>query len=474
MTMNILLVRPPGPLGQLKKISSNEPPFGLLYLAGALREHGGLRISLLDLESGRFSREDLVKNIRKHDPHVVGIGCMTPSVVSGHRVAEIVKRTLPRAATVSGGPHVTPHPGAVLEEFPFFDIAVHGEGETTLPALCTRLGSGEPLAGLPGIAHRANGEVRTEPAGPLIRDIDDIPFPARDMIDPGSFEHTSRIGCPSGGRRVTELFTSRGCPYPCTFCASALTHGKKVRFRSSENVRQEVRLCREELGVGHLTIHDDTFNVDPRRLEKLCSVFSEFGVTWDCDARADRLTPDRLKTMARSGCTQIALGVESGSPQILRALRKEITVDQVISAFQWAREAGIRRYAYFMVGSHPSESEEDIALTRDLIFRIDPDFMAVAVMMPYPGTEIYRTLKKRGHLLDRSWDRYSPYTGRPPYRTDLFTPADLVRKQKEMIRAFYFRPRYAFRTLRTISSVREAAYFLRASIVSLGYLLFRR
>lgn len=243
-----------------------------------------------------------------------------------------------------------------------------------------------------------------------------------------------------------------------------------MRYRSLNNIYQEVRECVEKFHIGHFTIQDDNFCLDSRQVYGICDIFSQFQVSWDCDARVDAVDKEMLRQMARCGCKQISFGVESGSPRILELIKKSITLDQVEDAFNWAKEAGIKRYAYFMVGLHPDETIEDIYMTKKVIKKINPDYLGLALMIPYPGTEIYDFMGKGGFLRHRRWEYYGSYTGYPPYRNNHFEPKQLNEIQKKVLRNFYLRPSYIIRRIMDISNLEEFRYMVTAGLTALKYL----
>ena len=168
--------------------------------------------------------------------------------------------------------------------------------------------------------------------------------------------------------------------------------------------------------------------------------------------------------MAESGCTGITFGVESGSPRILEVIGKGIALQQIKDAFRWAHEAGIRLIeADLIIGSHPSETLEDIDLSIRLIKEIRPDIIMVSVIVPYPGTKVYELMKTKGLLdIPEAWDRYLLYGSRPPWRTECFNSEKLIAIQKSILRRFYFNPAYIYRRFGAIKNFREFKYWIGA------------
>ena len=266
------------------------------------------------------------------------------------------------------------------------------------------------------------------------------------------------------------MFTSRGCPEQCIFCASHLVFGGKVRFRSAEHILKEVDECITRWGYRHFTIDDDTFTYNPGRLEKICSGFRGRGITWDCDTRVNAVNRDMLKMMAESGCKKVALGVESGSQRVLALNRKGITLEQARNAFKWAHEFGIITTAFFMIGSHPSETREEVEMSFKLMRELDPELMAVSIAVPYPGTELYRIMKAQGYIFEENWEKYTHLHSIPSWRTENFSPRELVKLQNRLFRRFFLRSRFVVKTFKKALSWRGLRYYSRSLWQIIEYL----
>jgi len=303
---------------------------------------------------------------------------------------------------------------------------------------------------------------------PLISPLDELPFPARELLDRERYakvQHSRGISEEYGPQ--TEIFTSRGCPGRCIFCAVNVNYGSRVRFRSVENVLAEVEECRGRFGIRHFIIQDDTFNLRESRVADLMRGFRALGVpSFSCDARVDTVSRDMLEEMARSGCRKISFGVESGSPRILALNGKGITRDQVVQAFEWARKVGIELLeATFMIGSHPDETVEDVRLTQNLIREIRPDILFCSVAVPYPGTELRTLLQEAGcYPVEESWEHFGMFTNAPVWRTFHFSPEELVRTRDRVLRSYYFTPQYVLSRLGKLRSGSEAKYWICAGM----------
>jgi anaerobic magnesium-protoporphyrin IX monomethyl ester cyclase len=291
---------------------------------------------------------------------------------------------------VIGGVHPTLVPEEVLEH-ECFDYAVIGEGEATAAALFQVLASGTNPATVAGIAYRERGLIRRTEPRPLIANLDALPLPSyRGLID-----RKAHIPADLGG-----VITSRGCPYPCLYCASKKLWTRKVRFRSVARVLEEVGgLYRE--GVRLFRLHDDAFTLKAARVRDFCEGMRSFpDARWSCDTRVDLLDEDLARRMRQAGCYQVNLGIESGSERIRAMVAKRVDVAQARRLVRHLRRYGIRVTAYFMAG-FPTETGLELDETLALARTLSPDIPCFSVFTPYPGTGLWDDLREAGRLPEK-------------------------------------------------------------------------
>lgn len=466
----VLLIRPPDPL-QNAALLSHTRPMNLAALAAFLRE-AGFSVTICDYEVTPYHPTHLHNLLQQLRPIVVGISCTTPTMINGGRVAAAIKAFAPAIRTVVGGPHPSALPEQTLQEFPGFDCLIYGEGEVTLRELC----QGRNVAEIFGLVWRDGEKIVVNPPRPLIADLDSLPFPARDLLP-----ELPRAGHSSRGfgneLRSTEIYTARGCPFACSFCAIQATFGRSVRFRSPASIAAELAEIRRTAPAEHLVIADDTFTLDPQRAMEISQLIGASGIkSWNCDTRVSSVTPELLRTMRANGCTKVAFGVESGSQRILDKIGKKIQAEEVAQAVAWTKEAGLQHIeGNFIIGADPAESAEDLELTRRMILDLPWTFVSVAVIVPYPGTPVYQQMRSAGQIdADASWDDFVMFGRTPRWRTDHFSADELLARQRALTRSFYLRPSYVAGRLATIRSWAEARYWFSAGTSYLHWYLSGR
>jgi len=409
--MRVLLIHPAadGTMGELVRL----PPMGIAYVAGALRT-AGHEVRILDAAVAPRWRADLDETLTGWRPQVVGISASTAVLEPALAVAARAKRADPRAVVIFGGVHATLFPSEVLQPG-VVDFAVHGEGERTAVELLAAIEASAPLDRIPGIAFVDEGRPRVNGGRAPILDLDSLPPPAYDLLPLGLYSTPF-----SGKRHVVSMVTSRGCPYPCTFCDAFVVHGRKYRAHSAERVVGEIHDLADRFGIREVLFKDSEFTLDCDRVERFCDLMVAGGprVRWTCSARVNCVDEPLLRKMAAAGCRVVQFGVESADPGVLRALKKGITVEKVRRAFLAARAAGIETVANLMVGT-PGETRRSVEATLCLVREIRPDHLNVQALVLYPGTELHRTLEGRCPV-DAGEARW---------------------RRRRLLRAFYLRPR---------------------------------
>lgn len=459
--MSVMLIRPETPDRGHSNIVSTQYPINIGYLVAYLKRHN-IDCIVRDFEVEVYSEENFFESVRKEKPLVIGFSCMTPHISHAAKMAKLIKKYFPQVLTVIGGVHATAIPKQTLDEFPQFDLIVLGEGEQTLLELYQKISDSQSIKDLRGVAFREAHSVIVNPARPFIEDLDQVPFPERNLLDIKFYKksHVSR-GFSRKVTNIAEIMCSRGCPYNCIFCASKIIHSKKVRYRSAGNIITEMGELINEHGVKHFSFLDDNLTIKYEILEAVCRYMQSRNVTFDCFVRVNDIDEKKMAIMVAGGCKKISFGIESGSPRILKLLKKGTTLEQVDNAFRISRKAGLPTIeATFMIGIHPDETIEDIEMTKKLIYKLRPDILCVFIGVPFPGTELNKIMKERGLLVKENWDEFRLFLGVPTWKAGSIPMEKLQQILKDIVYGYYLNPSYLFSTIIKTRSLKELNYLV--------------
>jgi radical SAM superfamily enzyme YgiQ (UPF0313 family) len=431
----------------------------------AVLEKQQYKIDVIDCQALKFTYEDFRSEISKRQPDIVGITSATLTYKSALQITRIAKEACPNCLTLLGGSHVSFWDKEALQECPSLDIVVRKEGENTMLELAERVEAGKDYYDVLGITCRKDGKIVKNPDRAYIENLDELPFPAHHLWP---IERLRKHGTV-----IFPLVTSRGCVYWCDFCTAVRMFGRRYRMRSKKSVVDELEYLQKTFGAFRFTFYDDAFTVDQKRAGEICREIKnrKMKIEWDCETRVDMVTKDLLRTMKEAGCVAVWFGVESGSQQVLDAMRKGISPTQTIKAFKWAREVGLMTVANVVLG-FPGETKETIWETIKFIERLNPNDVGYYIATPYPGTPLYENVKNNGLLKTNDFDRFD--TATPLFEMGTMTGQELRDIRERAFQRFYLRPGYflsmlgkgrfwSFSIIRTIF-----AHFRRAVKLRLG------
>lgn len=460
--MKTILINPPfsfddisGTTKSMKRVMNIIPPLGLCYIAAYIEKHN-YDVEILDGQIIDYGR--IMEIIEKKQPDVVGIGCTTPSFPSALKTAQGIRRISPDTIIVIGGNHIAKLVEETLQ-FDCFDVGVLGEAEITFLNLVKSIeASGKSeLKEVKGIALKENGKIAITENGPFIRNLDEMPFPARHLIPPLSEYHPT----PASYRRLphADLMTSRGCPYSCTFCDNGI-FGVSYRERSPENVVEEIELLISKYGVRDIKFFDDVFTLNKKRLHKICELLKErkIDLPWSCLTRADLVDKETLMAMKKAGCWQVLFGLESGDQRILDIVRKRTTVEKNAKAVKLAHEAGLSVRADYLFGI-PGDSIESMEKTLDFAINLNTDLAHFNKFTPYPGNEIYEQLVRQGHNFDFMKNCTQLDHGDTLYVPDGVEKKEYLQFINRAYKKYYLRPKYVLKQIKSIRSMEDIKRF---------------
>lgn len=438
------------------------PPMGIAYLAGALLA-ADEPVALVDGNAEGLAPEALAARILALGPRLVGFTAATPTLHACAATAEALRARGFSGPVVFGGPHPSALPADTLREVSACDVAVVGEAEGRIGPLVQALGAGRP-PDLPGVHWRSSGSIRSGGPPPPPPDLDALAPPARHLLPTHLYRSPD-------SRRATTAVATRGCPAPCSYCQVPSLAGRRVRRRDPDAVARELHDL-FAAGHDHVNFVDDTFTWDDAWVRALCAALHRRPrPSWQCLTRVDRVDAELLRVMRRAGCRRVEFGIESGTEQGLARLNKHVTREQLVTAFDAARRAGLETMALAMVNA-PGEDAAAHRATGRLIARLDPDQLQVSVCTPYPGTPLYDEAREAGRLRTADWSRYR-FLRDVVYDNGALSADAVHSARTRLLRRFYLRPRTIARTVRRLADPHQDRRALLTAAVSGARALLR-
>jgi radical SAM superfamily enzyme YgiQ (UPF0313 family) len=391
--MRVLLINPFYPISE-----TPSPPLGLAFLAAAL-EQAGVEVKVLDFVVFPFKTDILESELNQFRPQIVGVTAVTMSFNKAMESLKAVKEINPEILTVMGGPHVTFCAEDTLNRHPELDVVVLGEGEETIVALTEAFRGDRDWSHVKGIVFRRGTEVVSTGFRPFV-DVDSLPLPARHLIPMGRYK---ALGMP------VSMTSSRGCPFKCIFCVGRKMVGSRVRYRNAKDVVDELEFL-NTLGFHQINLADDLFTANRKHCLAVCDEIIARGldVKWTSFARVDTVSPEMLERMKAAGCSAVSFGVESGNADMLKRIKKGITLDQVTKAVEMCNAAGLTPHASFILGL-PGETPD--TLRQSVSFGEQLKDMGVShgfhLLAPFPGTEVRDNIERYDlNILTDDWSQY--------------------------------------------------------------------
>jgi radical SAM superfamily enzyme YgiQ (UPF0313 family) len=408
--MKVLLTTP-----WMKTNKEDQPALGLAYVAAVLIQNGH-ETKIFDPNVDRISEKTLLQRIKDYDPDIIGLPCVTEFRFQTFKNVDMIKNQFPDTPVVLGGNHVTHVDVETLDLIKNVNFIVRGEGEMTMLELVEELKKQNPkFDHITGLTYRdKDGRAVRNENRPLITNLDDIPFPARDAMP---FEKYRGLLESKYHKEVTPIMGSRGCPNQCVFCSGIF--GRTCRMRSAKSIVEEMKLLHDKYNFKAFNIWDDIFTINKKRITEICDLIikEKMDVDFFCSSHVLSLNQEILNLMYKAGCRVIDLGVESGSDRILKVIKKGITIDQAKNAIQMCLENDIDAWPGIMF-NHPTETLYDVGLTlrfRKYLFELNKKYKAEVhhksgglMSTIYPGTELERLAKEEG-ILPNDFKWSAPY-----------------------------------------------------------------
>ena len=437
----------------------------MVYVLSYLEKHTtGHEFFVIDCVAEHITHEGLKAEIERIRPDVVGVTSFTTSLMDVVMSAQTVREVMPDAHICMGGHHPISFPYEAAQ-LPEFNSIIVGEGEYAFTDLVKALESGdnfteilgvytkESIEGLVGKSEKRDRRFLpgvTVPAA-YVDEVDDVPVPARKYIQHISYHSTVGVS-----DKLATIITTRGCPYLCTFCNVPY---KKYRQRDIDLVLDEVQECLD-MGYDEFHFYDDLFNITAKKVTEFCEAIERRGMNfvWDFRGRVNAVTRESLVLAKKTGLRQISFGVETGSNEGLKALRKGTKITQVENAFRWCRELGIRTVADYMLGLPFEKSAQDVWDNYDFLVTLKPDFAQFSILSLYPNTQVYDQAVEKGMIDGSRWPEFclKPYKRMTvDHWTEFLSVEEMSDLHKALYKKFYFRPKFVLRSIFETRSIQE-------------------
>lgn len=422
-------------MAKVAKGASTFPPLNLAYLA-AIAEKEGHQVQLIDGEVEAMNSADIVDEVRKFSPDLIGLTAATSFFHLAAEYAALLKKET-SARIVVGGPHVTYFREKVFYEC--FDYLIIGQCDATFGKFLNELEKGNRYPDIPGIIFRRNSRIEFTGDNSQVVELDAIPYPARHLLKTELYH----LGTMKGRKKYTSIMTARGCPFSCVFCNTSI-YGKGVRTRSAGNVIAEIKQAMNNFGIEHFYFLDDTLTLDRQYMLNLCAEIerNKLKFSWEGSTRANLLDEELVSSLNRSGLIRISLGLETADAKIREIIKKEVSLESYVKANRLLNRYGIETINSVMLGL-PGDTREAIKKTISFVRGArELKHATFGIAIPYPGTEMYDMALKGQHGLKLETQDFSKYQR---YDSAVMTvngiaPDELLRLQKRGLLSIYLVP----------------------------------
>ena len=437
------------------------PPMDLAEIAAVLRHGGFHQLRILDSVILKHSFKKMIAEILSFTPDLIIVHNITPALCDDKKMAKTVKEKMPNTKIAFFGFHATVRPEDILGEETEFVIRNEPEYTSLELARYLKDGRDNELQMIKGLSFFSNGLRHDNPDRPLESNLDNMPIPARELLD------NERYILVNKRAPFAIIRTSKGCPYSCIYC-SASTYSKNFwRSRSPRSIMTEIKNVRETLGINDFMFLSDTFTVKEKDILELCELIRKDapGIHWICNSRTDTLTEAMALAMKDAGCWLVSLGIESGDETILRNIKKGITLDDAKRSVNLLQKTGIKSIGYYMFGL-PGETHQTIKKTIAFSKELDTDYAYFFTATPFPGTEYFEIARRHEWLMSQDWKRYCQGNSYV-ISFESLNREEISRAVSRGYLFFYLRPARIIKECREIKNIKDIFRYIH-----IGYRLF--
>ena len=428
-------------------------PISLATMAKVLREHGH-EVKISDCIVERLDFDQLSEIAKEFNPGLLVANVVTPAIVSDLSTADLVKRAVSDVRVAVFGIHPTALPEHCFSLSKGLDYAVRGEPEITVAEIADALEGERSVQSVSGISYRDEGGVVHNPARPPLENLDELAFPAWDLID------TNLYRMPFTRSRFLLVGTSRGCPYPCTFCADKAYYGTRLRLRSPRSIADELERNKRDFGVDEALFWSESFTLNRKFALAVAEELIErnLGVKWVCNSRVDHVDLELCQKLRLAGCHMIGFGVESGVQWVLDSVRKHVTLEDTRNAVAVSKKAGLDVVAHCVLG-FPGETEETVRETIRFVKGLKVDFAQFYCAVPFPGSELYEEALAKGYINTDDWAMFEQNYS--ILDTPSLKACRVMQLRRKAYLQFYLSPHAIRSTLKRVRSPRGFWNFLK-------------
>lgn len=425
-------------------------PLDLAYMAATL-EDAGVTCKIKDYPAEKAEWSAFEKDLKEFSPDMVVISITTPTMKADLSAASVAKKIDKNILVVSKGAHYLTNGEEILKSYGDLDIIIRGESEFTVVDIAVK----EDLKDVQGITCRKDGTILKTPDRPLLEDLNKLPLPARHLLNNNLYL------TPDTSEPITLIYTGRGCPHSCIFCAVPPVSGHKIKQRSADSIVKEIEECVNKYGIKNFFFRSDTFTWDENWVIEICKgiIDKKLDIRWGTNSRVDTISEKRLEWMKKAGCWIIGFGVESGNQRSLDLMKKRIKLEDARNAIALCKKYGIKTYTLFLIGL-PWDDRDTIKDTVRFAKALDGNYIDINIAYPLPGTELFELAKKEGLFTEKDLHGYD--YSKPIVKTKYLSTRELVSLRRRALLSFYLRPGYIIRTLGSVNSPKVLFSYIKA------------
>ncbi len=443
-----------------------QPNLGLGYLATIMLENRHY-VHILDSGKEKLQWDDFTRRIREEKYDLIGIQVFTHEIPSIKKHIVIIKRYSPESIVILGGAHISGDPEGTMNLLNIVDFGFVGEAEIGMEKFIELqrrdYSNYELLREIPNLVWRQNGKIVVNPRQ-YHTNLDTIKFPAWHLMPPSNYPLAPH-GTFCRKMPVAPIIISRGCHFQCTYCAGKAVTGQHIRYRSIENVIDEITLLYNEYGVREIHIEDDNFTLKREYVVNFCNEIIKMGLdlafALPNGVRLDTLDVEVLKLMEKAGFYSMAVGIESGSDRILKLMKRDLSKNVVKEKIDLIkRYTKIDLTGFFLI-DYPGETEPEILETIAFAKFLKLDKASFMFVMPLPGSELWDVYKQKDKQ-EIEWDKFFYY--RIVKGLSNIPVGNLRKLQRKAIREFYLRPKIIFKLMRQVKSYSQIRIIVERSL----------